>query len=279
MKARRWLCDLDEMAQDLQHLRGIRDDGEHSHGLGATRTEQGIDFIELLDQPSPGATRLLCRLAAIVVLLADVRGKQRRMVALPTLRGKAKEVGDARPPSRRASAPAGQGVSRWAHDVLGERLVRGRGACRDAEGRIEGEPRVGPLDHTFRQPFDEKLAAQEEGDDSLTEARTHPGQIHRRVVNEPALAVGASLQEQSVPAGVIKRTFGRSRALEHKDCGAADGPSCGGRSEVAQQAEDESADLAVKPPVVTKEYAKDLGEGEDELSVGQPQQKGAFLRA
>jgi hypothetical protein len=45
----------------------------------------------------------------------------------------------------------------------------------------------------------------------------------------------------------------------------------------------------VKPPVVTKEYAKDLGEREDELSVGQPQQKlfvhvlakqkGTFLRA
>ena len=85
------------MAQDLQHLRGIRDDGEHSHGLGATRTEQGIDFIEFLDQPSPGATRLLCRHAAVVVLLADVRGRQRRMVALPTLRGKAKEVGYARP--------------------------------------------------------------------------------------------------------------------------------------------------------------------------------------
>ena len=116
---------------------------------------------------------------------------------------------------------------RRAHAVSGEPLARGRGARRDADGRIDGEPRVGPLDHTFRQPFVEKLAAQEEGDDSLTEARTHPGQIHRREVNEPTLAVEASLQEQSVPVGVPPHEF--SRALEHKDCGAADGLSCGGR--------------------------------------------------
>jgi hypothetical protein len=51
------------------------------------------------------------------------------------------------------------------------------------------------------------------------------------------------------------------------------GPSGGGRSEVASQAENEAADLTVKPPVATKEYAKDLGDGEDELSVGRAQQK------
>ena len=34
----RWgLCDLDEMPQDLENLRGVCDNGEHLHGFAATR--------------------------------------------------------------------------------------------------------------------------------------------------------------------------------------------------------------------------------------------------
>jgi hypothetical protein len=45
------------------------------------------------------------------------------------------------------------------------------------------------------------------------------------------------------------------------------------RGEVPYQPVDEAADLSVKPLVMTKECTEHLGNGEDELAVGQPQQE------
>jgi hypothetical protein len=88
-------------------------------------------------------------------------------------------------------------------------------------------------------------------------------------VDEPALVVKASLQEQAMPVGMEPAK--RSRTLEDHDCGYAGRLAGGLCCEVAHQVVDEAADLSVKPLVVSEEDAEDLGQGEDELPVGQPQ--------
>jgi hypothetical protein len=90
-------------------------------------------------------------------------------------------------------------------------------------------------------------------------------------VDESTVAIEASLQEQSVPVGVPPNEL--SSALEHNERGATDGLSGCFRGEVPYQPVDEAADLSVKPLVVTKECTEHLGNGEDELAVGQPQQE------
>ena len=141
----------------------------------------------------------------------------------------------------------------------------------NADRCVDGEAAVGPLEHVLGQPLVQELALQEERDDSLAEAGAHLRQIDRRDVDESALAVKASLQEQAVPVGI--QPAKRSRALEDHDCGGADGLAGGLRCEVAHQPVDEAADLSVKPLVVAEEDAEDLGQGEDELPVRQPQQE------
>ena len=85
------------------------------------------------------------------------------------------------------------------------------------------------------------------------------------------LVVEASLEEQAVPVGMEPAKG--ARALEHEDTGGALRPAGGLCHEVAHQAVDEAADLPVKPLVMAEEHAKDLGKGEDELPVRQPQQE------
>jgi hypothetical protein len=41
------------VAQDLEHLREIDDEGDDLHGLVASRAAQGIRLVDLLDQASP----------------------------------------------------------------------------------------------------------------------------------------------------------------------------------------------------------------------------------
>ena len=64
------------------------------------------------------------------------------------------------------------------------------------------ETTVSPLQHVLGQPLVQELALQEETDDSLAEAGAPLGQIDGRDVEESALLVKASLQEQAVPVGV-----------------------------------------------------------------------------
>ena len=103
------------------------------------------------------------------------------------------------------------------------------------------------------------------------EAGAHLGQIDGRGVEESALLVKASLQEQAVPVGVPASEL--SRALKHHDRGGADGLAGRRRYEVTHQVEEETADFPVKPLVVAEEEAQDLGQREHELPVGQPQQE------
>jgi hypothetical protein len=90
-------------------------------------------------------------------------------------------------------------------------------------------------------------------------------------MDESALSVKASLQEQAVPMGIPSRKS--SCRLQYHDCGGADGLAGGRRCEVEYQPVDEAADLSMKPPVVAEEYAEHLGQGEHELLVRQPQQE------
>ena len=89
------------------------------------------------------------------------------------------------------------------------------------------------------------------------EAGAHLGQIDDRDVEESALLVKASLQEQAVPVGVPSSEL--SSALEHNEPGATDGLSGGFRGEVPYQPVDKAADLSVKLLVVAKECTEHLG--------------------
>jgi hypothetical protein len=139
------------------------------------------------------------------------------------------------------------------------------------DGAIHGEAGVCPLDHALGQSLVQELAFQEECDEPLAEARAHPGQIDDRDVDESALSVEASLQEQAVPVGVPSGEF--LRTLEYDDRAAEDCFSGCCYCKIPHQPIDEAADLAVKPAIVAEEDAEHLGNGEDELSVGQAQQK------
>jgi hypothetical protein len=90
-------------------------------------------------------------------------------------------------------------------------------------------------------------------------------------MNKPSLAVEPSLQEQPMPVRVPPKEL--SRALEDDDRCGADTLASGCRCEIPYQPVDEAADLAMKPAVVAEEHAEHLGDGEDELAVGQPQQE------
>jgi len=67
---------------------------------------------------------------------------------------------------------------------------------------IHTESTVSPLDHVLGQPLVQELALQEERDDPLAEAAAYLGQIVSREMDESALLVKASLQEQAVPMWV-----------------------------------------------------------------------------
>jgi hypothetical protein len=146
---------------------------------------------------------------------------------------------------------------------------------------------VCPLDHALGQPLVQELAFQKECDDPLAEARAHLAQIDGRDVDESALSVKPFLHEQAVPVGIPSSIF--SRALEYDDGVAEDGFSGCCCCEILYQPIDEAADHPMNPAVVAEEDAEHLGNGEDELAVGQPQQKllvhvlakqkGPFLRA
>ena len=118
----------------------------------------------------------------------------------------------------RAAAPHPQEASaKTAAGVRCTGRAPGIGARRDADGRLDGEPRVGPIDHAIRQPLIQQLAAlQEEGDDSLMEARTHPGQIHRREVNTPALAVESDMKQPVRSEGARCKPLVQELALQEE---------------------------------------------------------------
>jgi hypothetical protein len=103
---------------------------------------------------------------------------------------------------------------------------------------------VGPLEHASAQPLVQELALQEERDDSLAEAGAHLLQIELWDVDEPALVVKTSLQEQAMPVGMEPTK--QSRTLEDHDGGYADRLAGGLCCEVAHQVVGEAADLAVE---------------------------------
>ena len=98
-----------------------------------------------------------------------------------------------------------------------------------------------PVKHAPGQPLVQQLALQEERDDPLAEAGAHFFQIDLWDVDEPALVVKASLQEQAMPVGMEPAK--RSRALEDHDCGYVGRLAGGLCCEVAHQVVDEAADI------------------------------------
>jgi hypothetical protein len=160
---------------------------------------------------------------------------------------------------------------RWANDVLCEGFASLRAAGREVDRCVDAESAVGPLEHASAQPLVQELALQEERDDPLAEAGAHSLQIDLRDVDEPALVVKASLQEQAMPVGMEPAK--RSRAQEDHDCGYTGRLAGGLCCEVAHQLVDEAADLAVESLVVSEEDAQDLGQREHELPVRQPKQE------
>jgi len=110
-----WRAFPDEVSQDLEDLRGVGDHGDDFHGLVTTRAAQGVRLVDLLDQAGPCGAALPGRHRQLWLRLVgrtDAGGWLGLMVALPTLGSEAEEVRATGPPSRRASAPAGQGVPR-----------------------------------------------------------------------------------------------------------------------------------------------------------------------
>jgi len=91
---------------------------------------------------------------------------------------------------------------RGAHDVLGERFASLGGAGWNAGRCVHAEATVSPLDHVLGQPLIQQVALEEKRDDSVAEAGAHLAQIDSRDMDESALWVKASLQEQAVPMGV-----------------------------------------------------------------------------
>lgn len=51
-----------QVLEDFADDGGLVDDGDEAHGVAALRAGQGIDFIDLVDEPGPvGAGDRLCR--------------------------------------------------------------------------------------------------------------------------------------------------------------------------------------------------------------------------
>jgi hypothetical protein len=126
------LCDLDEMPQALEDLRGLCDDGEHLHGFATPRASQRIRLVDLLDQPSPVGTTLLGRYSAFELLLVGETEADARlewMVALPALWREAEDV--------RGAGPGAKVVvveSRIDHSIpvlLHEKLLQGDGRAHE----------------------------------------------------------------------------------------------------------------------------------------------------
>jgi hypothetical protein len=91
-----------------------------------------------------------------------------------------------------------------------------------------------------------------------------------RCAADPGWISGHSYNQLHVPRGLEPPV---PESLKYHDRSSADGLAGGRRCEVPHQPVDETANFSVKSPVVTKEYAKDLGQREHELPVGQPQQE------
>ncbi|MCX7028744.1 MAG: hypothetical protein NTU62_01310 [Spirochaetes bacterium] len=64
-----------------------------------------------------------------------------------------------------------------------------------------------------------------------------------------------------------------SKGLIGEDCSAGDGLGGSGGAELGNQREDQPGDEAEEPLVVTEEYPKSFGDGEDELPVRQGEQQ------
>jgi len=144
-------------------------------------------------------------------------------------------------------------------NVLGERFAGLGGTRGHAYGAVDRESRVRPLDHVLGQPLVQELTLQEERDDPLAEAGAHVGQIDGGHVDESAVRVEATFQEQPVPMGVPPSKLARGLEDEH---GAGADALAGGRcGEVPHQPVDEAADLAVKPLVVAEEDPQYLWQG------------------
>ena len=100
---------LDEVSQDLEHLRGIDDDGDDLHGTVTASATERVRLVDLLDESRPCGATLLGRDGQLDWRLFGgtyMNGGLPLMVALPPLGSEANQVGLTEPPSRRASAPA-----------------------------------------------------------------------------------------------------------------------------------------------------------------------------
>ena len=88
---------------------------------------------------------------------------------------------------------------------------------------------------------------------------------------ELAIRVEAALEDQGVEMRIKPERV--TEGLIGEDCSAGDGLAGRGGVELGDQREDQPGDEAEEPLVVTEEYPKSFGDGEDELSMGQGEQQ------
>ena len=87
---------LDEVTEDPANLLRVRDDGEDSHLGRTTRAAQGVDFVDLRDQPRPRCARLLGGdrpIGWVLVGLTEAEGGLLLVLQSPSFGGQADEVG------------------------------------------------------------------------------------------------------------------------------------------------------------------------------------------
>ena len=93
------LC-LHEVHEDLEHLRGIDDDGDDLHWAVTASATERVSLVDLLDQPCPCGAALLGRDGQFGWRLlggTDTDGGLPLMVAPPSLGSEAKQVGLSEP--------------------------------------------------------------------------------------------------------------------------------------------------------------------------------------
>jgi hypothetical protein len=108
---------LDEVLEDPEDLRRIRDDGDDLHGAVTAVTAERVGVVDLLYQACPCGAALLARdgqLGLVLLGRADMDRRLRLVVALPSLRSEADEVRLARP-----GAAGARGVQAVAANQMG----------------------------------------------------------------------------------------------------------------------------------------------------------------
>jgi len=116
----------------------------------------------------------------------------------------------------------------------------------------------------------DKLLFQEKADELPTEVLGHPFQISVRQVVEGSFVVESAFENQSVPMGVPSQKI--SIGLKCQDCRSGDRTPRRLGIEVDDHPIDQTRYIGKESLIVPEEHAQRLGNGENELTMGQIEQ-------